>query len=359
MQENKTMATITQPWRGRYVAPLPDIGPTVRDALAAPSSCVPAGAVLLTLFNDHHRPLYELQFRRVRSLACLVQRLVSVCFGADACRDAIGRAVVGPPVRPSDFRKGAYVELTWAKWRLLHSALMHARVVLFIDSDVVLFRNPFAALDAAVDSHAIRFLAELACAPTATCGSQPAWRKPSRLPGAAPWPCSLNGGVLLLASQTLAARVVEREPIFEYHSINASQMPIDQDAADEIANRRRGEKADFSSCALPSSSFVGFCWWAWGYIKGNRTLFDDLRPCELATFHAHCIVSVAQKRAAMERMLTKTAHCDGNRSSEGIREQRLGKWGPAASPGARARCGRRGVKAEGRKREICSTASQV
>ena len=333
------MSAPLPPWGGRFVTPIPTVSTAVAGAVATPSTCVPEGAVLLTLFNDHHRPLYELQFRRVRQLECLISRLVSICFGADACRDAIGRAVSGGDVRASDFRKGAYVELTWAKWRLMHAALEHARAVLFVDSDVVLFRNPFTAMGAVdVRAHDIRFLAELACAPTATCASQPAWRAPVRLPGAAPWPCSLNGGVLLLTSQRLAARVAEREPVFDYRHKNSSGLPIDQDPADEIANRRGHAGGDFSSCALPTS-FVGFCWWAWGYNKGNRTLFDQLRPCELAAFHAHCLVSVAQKVTAIERMLSKTAHCsDGTSSSaaggDGAADERLGKWGPRAPPGA-------------------------
>ena len=321
-------------WGGLLV-PLPNLEPAVVAALAKPSSCVPESTIMLTLFNDHHRSLYNLQFSRVRNLACLIQRLVTVCYGSAACHEALGMAVVGGAVRPSDFRKGAYVELTWAKWRLLHAALQVARVVMFVDSDVVLFRNPFAALDTAADAHDIRFLAELACEASSTCASQPAWRKPMRLPGSAPWPCSLNGGILLLTSRTLAARVVAREPIFEYGHKNASGMPIDQDAADEIANHQSATGVrEFSSCALPSSSFVGFCWWAWGYNKGNRSLFDNLRPCKLAAFHAHCMVSVSQKVAAIERMLSKTAQCPGgDPTSAETTGERLGKWGPRAPPG--------------------------
>ena len=79
-----------------------------------------------------------------------------------------------------------------------------------------------------------------------------------------------------------------------------------------------------------------------GYNKGNRSHFDHLNPCALASYHAHCLVSERDKRASMERMLAKTQHCvstetrrragAGNGAGEGGGALVLGKWGPRASP---------------------------
>ena len=38
------------------------------------------------------------------------------------------------------YRTSAYHELIWAKWRMLHEALLYSRTVMFIDADVILFR---------------------------------------------------------------------------------------------------------------------------------------------------------------------------------------------------------------------------
>ena len=157
---------------------LPSVSNVTGQVVATPSTCVPVGAIVLTLFNSHHTGLYELQFSRVREQACLMQRLISVCFGEDACRLALGRKVRGEEVPASNFRTAAYVELTWAKWRLMHEALSAgARTVLFVDTDVVLFKNPFTSLAPDANAYDLLFQAELACpATTTSCRSQPAWR---------------------------------------------------------------------------------------------------------------------------------------------------------------------------------------
>lgn len=48
---------------------------------------------------------------------------------------------------------------------------------------------------------------------------------------------------------------------------------------------RNGHGLLYSSCPLPSHQFVGFCSWAWGYNRGNRSHFDQLVPCELVSYH--------------------------------------------------------------------------
>ena len=248
---------------------------------------------MMTTVNDFHEPLHELQFQRVRHQRCLMSRLVTVCFGERACRRAVGHKVVGHEMVGSDFRKKAYVEITWGKWRLMHAALGEADSVFFLDADVVLFRNPFATLGTI--RHDIRFQAEMACDERMgaggrwRCSEQPGWQ-PRLAPSTKS--CSLNGGVLLVQSQDLAARVIAHEPTFDSKRYNRSwPMPIDQDAANAVAN-----SGSFSSCALPHSQFVGLCWWLYGYKQGNRSFFDRLHPCELVTFHAHCTITRLEKQ---------------------------------------------------------------
>ena len=315
------------PWSGASVA-VPDLSHAVREAVSRPSSCVPDGAILLSYVNSKHQGLRGLQLQRVAQLPCLLSRLVTVCYGVD--HDGLGSCVAAPAFAPAEinmalnaYRKprgsardivrsaGAYFELVWAKWRLLLSALSAAREVLWLDADVVLFRNPWPAPPAALPPADILYQSEFACA--APCGA-----------GSGASPCTLNGGVMLVRSAALVREVVAREPNLS----SAVKPPLDQDVADAVA---RG--GGYRACPLPAASWVGFCWWAWGYNRGNRSLFDRLLPCQLVTFHAHCIGSREGKHEAMARMLDKTKHCAGRGDAD---TTRLGMWGPRARPTARA-----------------------
>lgn len=267
-------------------------------------------------------------------------RVVTVCFGVHnaTCVHAPSFGEEG------SFRKGAYEELIWAKWRMLHSALTEggAASVLFLDNDVVLFRNPFLALQGAPD-YDIRFQSEFACQRDACQSSQP------------PPTCHLNGGVLLLRSASFAELVIRRgEPDFAA-AANDLQTPkgvkraaraLDQDTADAVM--RTGQ---FRACHLPSEWFVGFCSWMFGYNKGNRSLFDALRPCEIIAYHGHCLVGAGAKLASMQRMLNKTRHCDGDGASRVVAQDAsrevLGMWGPKEPPWLNLKLKKRALRKAG------------
>ena len=159
------------PWAGTLVE-LPSVVPAVRRALAVPSACVPADTVVLSYVNAHHQQLglRAMQFERVARLGCLMARVVSVCYGVPP--DGFGACVAARQVPASTFRRGAYVELLWAKWRLVHEALGAARGVLFLDTDVVLLRNPFDAISGDAHAYDVRFQTSIAC-PAVTCDVVP------------------------------------------------------------------------------------------------------------------------------------------------------------------------------------------
>ena len=253
-------------WRGRLVT-LPPIASSVRHTLSRPSSCVPPGFIALTYYSPAHATLRELQLERVQSKRCFMTRLVTVCFGVAPNSSALDSSCVSAPAirgapsgHASTFRKPAYHELIWAKWRLMHDALSEggARGVLFVDSDVLLFRNPFRALGAAgVPRFDLMFQGELACdgSESACAGGQP------------PSSCHLNGGVLLAQSAALVARVILRGEADALAAASASSARaggasaamLDQDVAESVLR----SSDDFRACHLPSQAFVGFCMWAW------------------------------------------------------------------------------------------------
>ena len=154
--------TILPEWHGGSILHLPPIGPVVRSVLSRPSSCVPDGALTLTYVSDAQLELRRLQFQRVRTTKCFMARVITVVFSANlttslACGDGDGVCVPSAAVLPTRRarREGSrpaghsasYHAYIWVKWRLMHAVLaQNAREVLFLDADVVLFRNPFEAL---------------------------------------------------------------------------------------------------------------------------------------------------------------------------------------------------------------------
>lgn len=309
------------PWSGGAHVALPPIGHAVRRVLARPSSCVPDGALTLTYMTPAHVPLHMLQFHMLRSQACFLDRIVTVCYGTTGINGT--NCVQAPPIhtpgaKVAKYRQPAYYALIWVKWRLLHAALRHASQVLFVDSDVLLFRNPFTALRA-IANHQLLYQGERMCV------EDEAARSAGRpLPG-----CHVNGGILLLRSAALAAQVIAREPWLGSTSA-AAKPPLDQDYVDEIIHAPNGRH---TAGHLPARLFVGFCSWSWGYIKGNRSLWDALDPCELVAYHAHCMVSTPLKRESMERMLLKVEAADCHMPRPANAKARvLGRWGPKAPP---------------------------
>jgi hypothetical protein len=115
----------------------------VHKAVQRTSNCVPDGAVLISTFNEYHRPLHELQFQAVHGLRCLMTRVVLLCFGSHAVNNLRGTCVKAPAARQSDFREGDYFSLSWIKWNVAWHALNVASCVLMVDADVVVLRNPF------------------------------------------------------------------------------------------------------------------------------------------------------------------------------------------------------------------------
>ena len=287
-----------KPWAGQLVA-LPSLDAMITRAIATPSTCVPDGTVVLSYFNEHHKEMRRLQFERVRSLTCLMARVVSACYGTS---DDFGACVSAPQVPPSTFRRGAYIELIWAKWRLVYQALGVARTVLFVDTDVVLLRNPFPYLGD-VRGFDMRFQTSLAC-PAATCAAAPRFEGYARLNGAPLMrPCQVNGGFLLISNRELVRQVLHREtPSIGGNAVNRGD--IDQDTADPVVR-----SGNFSFCPLPPTHFVGQCFYRGVEPAGNRSFFENLRACQLVTYHTTCIGMTRQKANAMAAMLNKTAHC--------------------------------------------------
>ena len=116
----------------------------IAKAVERPSSCVPNRTIIATSVNPFHEPLLRLQLTSLPS--CFCTRYVALCSG-----------ILGMPritclrwaaTRASEFQRRDFVSMTWTRWELMHMALSTGAVdaVLWLDSDVLLVRNPFTAM---------------------------------------------------------------------------------------------------------------------------------------------------------------------------------------------------------------------
>lgn len=245
------------------------LGREVRDAVARASSCVPNGAVMLSMFNEHHRPLYTLQIARVRRLGCLMSRFVLLCFNATAPH---GRCVRAPPMPPSHYREAQWHHLTWAKWAMLYYAMKHARMAFWFDADAILLRNPFIPEISGLRSEALLYQAEHAKLKPGTNNN-------------------LNGGQLLVRSISLPERILDAMPeAFD------SRTPLDQVFAYRVL-----ATSEFKHATLPRV-FAGSCWY-------EPDSSEHSRYCELVAFHAHCLGPAQAKLQRLHEVMGNTSSC--------------------------------------------------
>ena len=266
---------------------------------------------MLSTVNGYHASLRQAAFERVRTQRCFMDRVVSVCFNVS---DAIGLCLNAPPVPPAQFRSGPYASLLWAKWYFIADALLVAHTTLWIDSDVVLLQNPWAALvpqrqDPHVAPYHIQFQAERPI-------SNPRWLRGEQmcLPVAS---SGINGGLLLVRSAALATRMARLRP--NQHEVSNSGA-LDQDYLRELL-----ASADYSYCSLPAAFYshlwsIGSARRAWQSTRqrsGNNVTVAErlalalplIQPCELLTVHANGVSSRRQKLQVMRAALEKTRGC--------------------------------------------------
>ena len=266
-----------------------------------------------------------------------MQRVVSVCWGfAD---DGFGTCVEGECVTtarggvhkdsacaPSDYRRSQYVSLNWAKWPFFIDALRVARVVLWIEADVVIGRNPWEGL-AGVPGVDAPWL--VPPGGRAVPDVQYQWEGPPCT--SADWPSSdnvswvsnpgivckgrtpvhsepLNCGQLLITSLTFAQAVWDSRPKLFLNGELSQQ---------HYANV---VKHNFTHGGLPLD-YYNYCWHKSIHVKDQ---------CRVATMHATCGQNSGDKAKLMGNFVKMFARCQvSNRTgrimwSESQHRDRLG-----------------------------------
>jgi len=287
--------------KSRALLSVPNSTAAVAAAVAMPSTCVPDGSVLLSMSNKHHSGLRQLQFQRVAHLPCLMQRLVSICWGnftnifgvcvRGGCDGGLGSACLA-----SDYRRSQYVALNWAKWPFFIDALQAASQILWIEADVVISTNPFSLLSSL---------------PVAVLGADVVyqWELPpcdleartplasSAHPGVActrtvvPHEEPLNCGQLLIRSSAFA------------HSVWASRPEHVSNGAKSQQHYANVVKNNYTHAGLPLEYF-NHCWQT---VPARAARIVD--PCRVVTFHATCGLNSRDKTGLMKKFLNSVNHC--------------------------------------------------
>ncbi|KAL1499910.1 hypothetical protein AB1Y20_012592 [Prymnesium parvum] len=289
----------------RQLLNVPNSTSAVAASLAVPSSCVPDGAVVLSMSNAHHRVLRNLQFSLIQHEACFMQRVVSICWGE--WEDHFGTCVrgscdggLGSACLPSDYRRSQYVALNWAKWPFFIDALIVARQLLWLEADVVIATNPWPLL---LKQPAPMLQADVVYQwETPPCNLTSGTPPPSSLkPGAIcsktglPHEEPLNCGQLLISSLPFARSVWASRPSKLYNG-----APSQQHYANVV-------KHNFTHTGLPLE-FFNHCWKA---VSRTVRITD---PCALVTYHATCGMNSKEKITLMQNFVVKAQKCPRTRS---------------------------------------------
>lgn len=276
----------------------PELTARVREAVARvivqPSTCVPGTAVLLSIADQRVATLRAAAFSRVGHLACLFQRLVSLCLsdyedGRGVCVHARAKTMALKRQRSSIWQ-----QLSWAKWSLMEAALLAgASHALFIDADVLLLRNPFdfMARQGSFLQRDIVYQEELAnCVKREPCSASAKM-------------CRLNSGLVMSSNPRLCRALLKLHPHhFDRHT------RLEQDLVQFYGLRQ----LNHTRCRLPIT-YAGHC--SLQVPARGRPLLPD--RCEFVTYHTTCTSNLSVKLHLMHNMLEATAACD---STEVVRQ---------------------------------------
>lgn len=302
-------------WKSRSVA-LPNVTAAVSAAVRTPSDCVPEGAVVLTIFWPNRIDMRRLQFQNSQA-RCFLSRLVTVGFGrGTGSADSLGTIVEAPDflAHPIQVNSVTWRQRDWMKWRMMHDALQAASSALYLDTDVVLMRNPFEVLgnetlydvrfETATQCHLQSERDQCTLAPRFTGWDE---SKPSDATR-----CSVSTGLVWLRSAAVAERILSIEPNWQrfpaeegthivatsrsktFNGFGAGAVLDELDAADRVMR-----SGNFTFCPLPSLQFASGCSVAPKTLIGDRAL-----ACPLVTFHASwCFPKQRDKKSVMREVI--------------------------------------------------------
>ena len=342
-------------------------------ALSRESSCVPTGGLLLTYSNEYHAPFMELTRRGLHrsSPDCnVLLRAVAVCFG----HSNSSICVQAPAAAASDHRKRQYHEIIWIKWNIIDFVFQvpGCEVVFFFDADVVLFQNPFLAIEAGLHAPLSQLDFGIMYQPTGPWEgavvrhpAMPIPAPPSQTAGGAAVLhvrrqhdaaskgygrpiCGdvttvhrgheVNGGQVLVRSRDLLQIIVDARPLVFHASSQLDQQTVSKilrlqqtrrsvQTSRTVSTAKLGsvnkslpffsERNRYHACLLPEG-FTEHCW-----CRNNVTCAVD--SCSMVSYHATCLSTFSYKYAGALAAIERFEHpaCQRWRLKHPLRPPRL------------------------------------
>lgn len=272
---------------------LSDFKSAVSNAVSQPSETVPEGCISISIANTYHRHLRELTLKRIRNDIGFMKRFVSLCFGF---KDSFGTCVKAPSIKGSDFNGASYHALLWTKWHLLSACSDITKYTFFLDSDVVIFQNPWPVLsNSQLKTYHALFQAEGACASCRHCPMMDL----TRFADKKTWVCGeythcpINGGQVLINNEypETIRKILDVQPC----KMN-EETTLDQHLFDMV---RDDPNNDMKICSLPDM-FAGHCW----LLNRNPT-----ELCGLMSYHTQCLPTKKDKIHWIKHVLQQTENC--------------------------------------------------
>lgn len=225
--------------------------------------------------------------------SCLESRFVTVCFDAKCLDRCVSSAIpncvqlVMPEIPPSDFGKQAYNYFTYIKHELMHEALKEADEIFFFDADVLLFRNPFMAVQYGRYDNGSRIEGPYDIM------SQ---RDRGRGPGCTG---TVNSGQMYLRNSTRTMDYTQDMKDLR-DKILSGCCGLDQDFVGEMALKYKLRR-----CTLPATEFTAHCL----SVFGNIQHIDGRFPAkDIVSYHTSCVEGYANKKHHLERVLKDVAN---------------------------------------------------
>ena len=292
------------------------------------SSCVPQRTVVATLVNRFHEPLLQQQVTHLP--ACFVRRYGALCSGDVAHSTRLGRLSCFPvaDAKDSELLSGDFVLLTWVRWEVMDLLLAEPALeaVLWLDSDVLVLQNPFAAAAALHDGgapydlvHQVEFSLDHTNQGTVREleRQRQLYERPAAIGDVAflgPHTSNANTGVLLLRSRELARAILSARLTGEWEQVVCNRVLNDQAwrrlaLPDYVATSRCWFKVEAAADAHSCGASQGLTqkwsrsWSGRANTSAVAAATESNRSflCGAATFHSNCRSTVPTKGGRGQR----------------------------------------------------------
>ena len=268
----------------------------IKNASTSLDCVMPSSSVIISYSTRYNMDLILLRHKSMgtwgnRLKECLQRRLIIACLDStcmEVChKNSIPNCVrLNLPVLPaSDFGENAFNFITYLKYELILAALNIADHVLFIDADVLLFRNPW--LDIYFDRNMS----------SGKRGGVSKYDFQYQREQGTSYSCAgtVNGGQLYFRKTAKSIKVLEQMISNKTFIIESDNGLADQDLLEKYV-----KLYNLSTCSLSPDLFRGHC------LHGHRMGLKNLSwlNTDIITYHSTCLIGAEEKMAVLHQIVS-------------------------------------------------------